>query len=546
MPNANNPRLLQRLVGLVAAGIRKPAGLAEILDVELRTVHYYTQAAEWLGLVATDKEVHLTARGMELAFSEPTQRARVYAEAVWSKEFARKLLTGRGTVPEADVIAAEIRSLDPEMSPSTARRRASAVRSLLEPALGHRPSNQDSPGNQLALSFPAADGPTFSPPIEPVDPTSGPHDNPEIYARVFSALLDHGELSTGNLRAILDRMGAKDASLGDYMDMALRRGDAHRLDDHLVVSPMATQRRDLAQDDVLIALSDPDYRSHLDRLLGDDGSPCRSTPRQASWDRRLFGKTLTAANARSTIEGVLVGRRLEGLPSAGPSGDPVERGTAPFLDSLDRPGLAVAFPSSLTLLCGGLEGINGFLQRLRARPGGVHLPGPLDSPLAVHGGLLHPGETPPRAIPDLLTLRLSALTRIPALALCAAILLADRRGQAPMRITLGTERPELRWRGSSMGGLLDALGCFCEHQGWTCSRTSRGGLDDDTLLAILTNLGVATRTAGHLVMAEALFVRLQEEPEARLVYEGLMPLRDRIHAWLEEREAPSTPPSEQK
>ena len=115
-----------------------------------------------------------------------------------------------------------------------------------------------------------------------------------------------------------------------------------------------------------------------------------------------------------------------------------------------------------------------------------------------------------------------------------------------MRITLGTERPELRWRGSSMGGLLDALGSFCECQGWTCSRSPRGGLEDDTLLAILTSLGVATRTAGHLVMAEALFVRLQEEPEARLVYEGLMPLRDRIHAWLEEREAPSKPPSEQK
>jgi hypothetical protein len=51
LPNANNPRLLMRLVGLIAAGLRRPRGLADVLEVELRTVHYYTQAATWLGLV---------------------------------------------------------------------------------------------------------------------------------------------------------------------------------------------------------------------------------------------------------------------------------------------------------------------------------------------------------------------------------------------------------------------------------------------------------------------------------------------------------------
>ena len=56
IPNANNPRLLQRLVRLVASGIRKQRALADVLQIELRTVHYYTQAGEWLGLLATDKE----------------------------------------------------------------------------------------------------------------------------------------------------------------------------------------------------------------------------------------------------------------------------------------------------------------------------------------------------------------------------------------------------------------------------------------------------------------------------------------------------------
>ena len=70
IPNANNPRLLQRLVRLVASGIRKQRALADVLQVELRTVHYYTQAGEWLGLLDTDREVHLTPRGVEFAFAE--------------------------------------------------------------------------------------------------------------------------------------------------------------------------------------------------------------------------------------------------------------------------------------------------------------------------------------------------------------------------------------------------------------------------------------------------------------------------------------------
>ncbi|NOY28561.1 MAG: hypothetical protein GXP62_22125, partial [Oligoflexia bacterium] len=38
VPNANNPRLLLRLVGFIATGIRRPGPLAEVLEVELRTV----------------------------------------------------------------------------------------------------------------------------------------------------------------------------------------------------------------------------------------------------------------------------------------------------------------------------------------------------------------------------------------------------------------------------------------------------------------------------------------------------------------------------
>ena len=140
VPNANNPRVLIRMIGLVAAGVRRPTALADILDVELRTVHYYTQAGEWLGLLSTDGDVHLTPHGIDLAFADPNQRLRRYAAAVWRTPFARDLLRGRNAMPDIDAITAFILdSSEGELSESTARRRAGAVRSLLEPAIGRKP-----------------------------------------------------------------------------------------------------------------------------------------------------------------------------------------------------------------------------------------------------------------------------------------------------------------------------------------------------------------------------------------------------------------------
>ena len=135
IPNANNPRLLQRLVRLVASGIRKQRALAEVLQIELRTVHYYTQAGEWLGLLATDKEVHLTPRGVDFAFAEARRRPKLYAQAIWSIPLVQALLSGRGDLPTAEVIASFILENEPSMSPRTARRRATALRGLVEPAL---------------------------------------------------------------------------------------------------------------------------------------------------------------------------------------------------------------------------------------------------------------------------------------------------------------------------------------------------------------------------------------------------------------------------
>ena len=171
IPNANNPRLLQRLVRLVASGIRKQRALAEVLQVELRTVHYYTQAGEWLGLLATDREVHLTPRGVEFAFAEAKMRAKLYAKAVWSIPLVQGLLSGRGDLPDTEVIASFILEHEPGMSPRTARRRATSLRGLLEPALKHRPTRAQANSQQLAFSFASAtndepDVPVSRPPAD--------------------------------------------------------------------------------------------------------------------------------------------------------------------------------------------------------------------------------------------------------------------------------------------------------------------------------------------------------------------------------------------
>ena len=51
----------------------------------------------------------------------------------------------------------------------------------------------------------------------------------------------------------------------------------------------------------------------------------------------------------------------------------------------------------------------------------------------------------------------------------------------------------------------------------------------------------ATRVANRLVLDEALFMRLQEDPEAQMAHEGLAPLEDRLHAWLDSLSAPIAP-----
>lgn len=227
-----------------------------------------------------------------------------------------------------------------------------------------------------------------------------------------------------------------------------------------------------------------------------------------------------------------VGDRLVATPRlAGGAGDRLPETRQPFLECLGVPGLGVAFPSSLAALRGGLSVANADLRQARgvaARP-----PGPMDPRARVHGGLLHPGEPAPRAIPDALSLRLRALQSTPAFALLAALLLLDRRSEG--RLVLRADGSALRWRRRLLGTMGETLAGFGHAQGWTVLRTGRGPLTDAAWVDAAVGIGLARRAESRLVLDEALFVRLQEDVEASLVLEALEPLVAGLSAWIEAR-----------
>lgn len=548
LPNANNPQLLIRLVGLVAAGIRRPRALAEVLEVELRTVHYYTQAAAWLGLMDGVNELQLTRHGLELAFAEPQHRLRHFAAAVWRNEVALELLMGRQEMPSKEDIAQWIRGEEPDLADSTALRRASALRSLLEPAFGRKPSARRSSTEQLLLPFAVGepDAPRLRLPRKPrpVDVRAGMDDNPDVYARLLLALLEHGELRTGHLRALLDEMGAADAALGTYAEMAIRRGDAAREGDKLVVSAGAVRRRELAGDGTLVALTDAGYRTWLDlarrhkRTPMDERLAERMARRYAAWDRRIFHGTPSPADIDAKLDALLPGRLADRLPRAEDTGPALAKTEGAYVDNIDQRGMLVAFPRTLTAFAGGVAAANSLLRRNRAAPAGVRVPDAVEPVRRVHAGLLSPGDDPLRAVPDTFSLRLRLLTSCPAVALLTALLLLDRRPELSMRLREAGPGLVLRLGKLEVGPLMPTLVAFSESLGHVVSVPPQGGLDGPTLVAVAKALGLASQVGRRVVLNEEMFARLQEDPEARLVYDSLGPLVDRVAAWLQGLDAP--------
>jgi len=385
--------------------------------------------------------------------------------------------------------------------------------------------------------------PTYNPggSVTPVvDLRAGTDESPDVYRVVLRALLDHGELGTGHLRAILDASGAKDCGIGSYIEMAVRRGDARRVDDRLVVTWGATWRRDVADTVVGVALSDPRYRAYLDCLrkaaAGDPKEAIRYSAlrdRYAGWDRRVFGESIRPAQLSKDLDRILLGRPIDAFPLAEDPGSAPPLLEGAFLDLVHSDSLILTFPPSLQLLLQGVNLINSRLELSNRTKNGVRLPEATDRRVVVHGGLFPPGIPLPKRVVDTVTLRLLAVNNIPLIAMATACLILDRRSNLPMSIQRTSAGPTIFYNNKPIGELAAVMESAAEERGWLVSHQTRA--EPNVLLGdLLVSLGIGDRLAQRLILDENFFIRLKHEPEDQEVANKLAIVEDIVQRHIEE------------
>ncbi len=536
IPNANSPQLLTRLVEAVAQGVRSSRGLQEVLGVSLRTVNYYTQAAEWLGLVDTDGEVCLTPLGLEFAYAGE-ERAGVYARAVWATPFVAELLTGREhELPEVTVIAAAIAKREPDLAPATVLRRAGAVRSLMAPAMAEAGAPPRLQPHQLALPLGLSTEASAPPRI---DHKSKHEYNPDVYRYLLASLLDHGELDLGQVRGLLDKAQVADAPIGGYVDLALKRGDAVRHSERLVASLGAIARRGMVDTTTSVVLSDPGYRAYLRDVRDADADGAARVRRDGarsrylSWDKRLFGHAVDPSTIESDLEHLLMDRSLDSFPVAGGAAVAPDPEVACFLDVWHHARIPVAAPPTLATLSGGVPLVNRVLKKTRTASG-VGEPGIATRPVVFHGGLLHPGEALPRSVPDTRSLRVRLLANAPFAALLAALLLLHRHRSDRFELTSRKGGWEVLRRRKRLGPVMDVLDSFAQAREWIVCRRRTGGLTAGQLIDVFEALGMASEVGNNAVLAESFFAQLRTEAEEMELLDKLLPLSEALAQFLEE------------
>ncbi|MEN9787028.1 MAG: hypothetical protein RLZZ299_2292 [Pseudomonadota bacterium] len=514
---AERPRVLARVLEQVAAGNRRTRGLAEALDLEPRTVGAYLDAGAWLGLLDLDHEPGLTRAGLRWAYAG-RGRARTWAGIVRAHPFARRAAPD-GQAPTVDSIARILQEDAPDVPHSETRKRAVALRRLVGSAWTTR-LREPLPERQLSLPLAAA-----PPPTRRIDTRAGTEDSPDVYAVVLRALLDSGELSAHHVRGLLDAAGGPQCGIGGPMAMAVRRGDAVRHGDLLVITDGALLRRELAESSISIALSDPDFRAHLTAVRA--GRPGESR-RFGPWMRRVFGEQPLEA----ALPGLLFGRTLDNLPVSGDPGVAPADAPGPFLSKLGTRGIALAFPSSLSALTGGVAWVNTVL-RMHAQQGPTaRPPSCLDRARVVHGGLLHPGEPPPRSVADMVALRARAIRNVPAFSLLCAVAVLERRGPLTLHRTPSDLTLEVAGRPLRLDSLLRTV---ARARDWSLVQPG-GGADWGMLADVAVSLGLLTRPAeDRLTLDEALFRRMQTDPEHRELWEELAPLVELLDASVARR-----------
>ena len=540
IPNANSPSLLVRLLEVVARGVRSSRGIQEALGVELRTVQYYRRAGEWLSLLEAGQYPRLTHLGLELVY-DSERRSDAYQRAVWSVPLVRELLTEtQGRLPTTQRIADAIRTTEPSLSAATVLRRASAVRGLIEPAIAS-PRAPSRTLEQLTLPLPTR--------LQALEPprrllTENHEYDPDLYRFLLTALLDQGELGLGQIRALLDSAGADSAPIGGYAALAVERGDAVRVEDHLVATEGACTRREATETTASIILSDPRYRSYIEALLqSETGGRAHEIRRDAlgvryrSWDRRLFGEPSTPENLDALLENVLMDRSLTAFPVAGTAGLDPRQQDGSFLDRWEDSGLGIALPPTTMHLQQGLAPINAQLRAMRQGMGRVCPPSLVYRPVRVHAGLMHPGESLPRSIPDLRSLRVRIVSNMPYATLLCALGLLHRLDSPNLQLRRRRGRWELRYRGRPAGELLDVLDDFARSRAWLPIRRRTGGVTTDDLIETLSSIGLMVCIGDLTTIDETFFTHLRTEAEEMEVAQRLAPLAEAIGSWLASAES---------
>lgn len=529
LPSASSPQLLMHLVDMLARGVRSTRGLQEALGVDPRTVRYYLHAATWLGLATGPTDPQLTPEGLALAFAGPERRVR-YARVVRAHPFVVELLD-HARRPGPDDVRRAVARHEPAAAASTVERKASALRGLLAPCLEVEDEplaeTLDLPGDdQLALPLGQRPPQLVEPPAARL---AGVSFGPDLLRILLLALLDHGELSLGHVRALLDAAGAEEAPIGTYVEHLVARGDAARAGDRLVVTPGAVRRADVTASTAGVILSDAAWRAHLAEIRA--GLP---PGRWRPWDRRLLGHDAHPATLDADLAEVLRDRSLDGHPvTDGPAIPAPAAEEAPFLAVWRSPNLVVARPPTLAQLWEGPPGINRHLRNARHRGDAVGAPTIGFRPNVAHGGLLHPGETPPRAIPDATALRQRLVTCVPATTMATALLLVHRATPESLELRLRREGADVVRHRRVVGPLGDVLDAFGRSRGWTVARRPGGGLGEAQLVGLLTRTGLAVPAGPRLVLEEPTFARLRGGETADPWHEARLALGDALADFLD-------------
>lgn len=533
-------RFLLRVLENLGEGIRSAELLSGLLEAPPDEIRRAVALGRHLGLVEAESPTRLTRRGLSVAFGKRPRR-RVLGRRILTSPFVLSLLAGRGRqVPEIDAIVRFLERGLAEPTPSIReqhRQEAIFLGALLEAALTEEPVRRAPSDNaQLSLGLPQPRPPATSDQKGVSDDESDAPESPRIYRAVLQVLLDEGELSMGHIRAILDDLGAQRAPVGGYAHMAVRRGDASRSTDNfgdkLVVTRSAVERRDLSDTVVSVALSDPEYRAYLDvvrRCVRKDPAAAlrysRLRPQFERWDRCVFGSNARPMDIAEAMDRLLLGQPLDAFPVARPSSNRDSPPfSAPFLDVLNRRDLFIALPPSLEVIAGGLPAVNAVLDERNRRPLRVGQPLVSDPRTRVHGGLFHPGETPARAIPDMLSLRVRVVSRVPHIAFLTALLYLHRRTRGRVKLHLFRDRLSVLLPGRPLGSFLTVADRWMRERGWVVSRRFRGGLTEAAVADIALKLGIADHVGRRLLLGEEFFWRLRENSEERELLTSLQSL----------------------